>query len=62
MSKLTKVTEIVGRHECGFDGDGVRPAHQPEHLASFESMLPDGADGKRGRWRITVEFEPEEET
>lgn len=58
--RLTKVTEVVGEHRCGMEFDGVEPDAQDPFL-TFDDMVPPDARGKRGRWRITVEFEPEEE-
>jgi hypothetical protein len=57
--KPMKVTEVVGEHYSDIEtdiiveSDGARVS-----TYRLRDMLPDGAEGKRGRWRITVEFEP----
>jgi hypothetical protein len=62
MSKLTKVTDVVGEHfsdietDILVESDGTRVS-----TYKLRDMLPDGAEGKRGRWHITVVFEPEDE-
>jgi hypothetical protein len=65
-TKLVKVTEVVGQLRWNRYADGPSDAvfgddDLPIELPEF---VPDGARGAgspRGRWRITVEFEPEEE-
>lgn len=60
MSKSTKATEVVGRHEFDYEQDGIQPMDRVESV-HFNDMVPEECRGKRGRWRITVEFEPEED-
>lgn len=60
MSKSTKVTEVVGGHEYDYEFDGIVD-RETDVCMCFHHMVPSDAEGKRGRWRITVEFEPEED-
>jgi hypothetical protein len=59
---VKKVTEIVGEHYSDIETDIIVESDGGRvETHRLSDMLPDGAEGKRGRWRITVEFEPEDE-
>ncbi|MGK3981244.1 hypothetical protein WMF38_57135 [Sorangium sp. So ce118] len=60
MSKFTKVTEVAGRQDHDYEFDGIVDRDADVYMC-FSHMVPPESIGQRGRWRITVEFEPEEE-
>lgn len=60
--KLVKVTDVVGEHYSDVETDILVESNDGRvETYRLRDMLPDACEGKRGRWRITVEFEPEEE-
>lgn len=53
---VTKVTELVGHYEVHWD-DGPRLVlERPYRAVTAEDLVPDGIEGKRGRFVVTVEF------
>lgn len=73
MSKVTKSTTLEGYYATGDDEAFCFDIHAGprEHRSATRSvpdrddcrsypndLIPDGTYGKRGRWTITVEFEP----
>ena len=67
MSRIIKSTTLEGYYATGdmgtfcFDLYPTPNANTKERVYP-EHLIPKGTDGKRGRWTITVEFEPFEET
>lgn len=64
-TKLVKVTEVVGEHVYDGDADWISDLEDGS-IARLNDMVPEGGrgageGGRRGRWRITVEFEPLDE-
>ncbi|WP_438028982.1 hypothetical protein [Sorangium sp. So ce233] len=56
--KLVKVTEAVGQHIYDGDADWISDLDGDGTIARLNDMIPEGAGGVPGRWRITVEFDP----
>ena len=50
------MTELVGHYEVHWD-DGPRLVlERPYRAVTAEDLVPDGIEGKRGRFVVTVEF------
>lgn len=62
---VVKVTEGVGAltfdyDMVGFKDEGERTKWQPV-WTTFRAIVPPGISGKRGRFKVTVEFTPEDD-
>ncbi len=58
---VAKVTEVVGfyGHDCD-DGWQISSASTDPYVTlGLHDLVPEGAEGKRGRYRVIVEFTPD---
>ena len=61
---VVRVTEVVGT--LRIDGDGTATIERGSYMTgdyachSLEEALPEGVEGKRGRFVVTVSFEESE--
>ncbi|MGK3981243.1 hypothetical protein WMF38_57130 [Sorangium sp. So ce118] len=59
MNKLTKVTEVTATYNIEEEAV-VGCMRDGEFWPVDRHLVPEEAIGKSGRWRIAVEFEPED--
>jgi hypothetical protein len=60
---IVKTTQLEGYTHTvvpGWDGFALSPAETDGgKVLGVADLIPDEAHGRRGTWRITIEFEPE---
>lgn len=55
---VVKVTEVVGRYSDAGDAEGIAD-DDGGHMVTFDELLPEGVEGKRGTFKITCEWKEE---
>lgn len=58
-TSLRRVTEVAGALGSDYDRGCVIHTDDPRVSVSMRDVVPEGVEGKRGRYRVIVEFTPE---